>query len=111
MEKQDVIRALGALAHSTRLDIFRALVVAGPEGRTPGQLMAELEVPSATMSFHLKELAGAGLVNQERASRNIVYRAAYDQMNGVLGFLSQNCCAGSPACAPAADTATAACGC
>jgi DNA-binding transcriptional ArsR family regulator len=64
------------------------------------------DIPSATMSFHLKELAAAGLVTQERASRNVVYRAAYDQMNNLLGYLTDNCCAGS-ACSPA--SAKAAC--
>ncbi|MBY0468355.1 MAG: helix-turn-helix domain-containing protein [Burkholderiaceae bacterium] len=107
MDKQDVIRALGALAHPLRLDVFRELVVAGPTGRTPGHLMGALgDIPSATMSFHLKELAAAGLVTQERASRNVVYRAAYDQMNGLLGFLTENCCAGTSACAPNAAEAT-----
>lgn len=101
MNKQDVIRALGALAHPLRLDVFRELVVAGPTGRTPGQLMESLgDIPSATMSFHLKELATAGLVTQERASRNVVYRAAYAQMNDLLGYLTDNCCAGDAACAP-----------
>lgn len=108
MDKQDIVRALGALAHPLRLDIFRELVVAGSVGRTPGHLMAALgEIPSATMSFHLKELSAAGLVTQERASRNVVYRAAYDQMNGLLGYLTANCCAGSSACA--GDPADATC--
>lgn len=105
MEKHTVIRALGALAHPVRLDVFRELVVAGPLGRTPGQLMqAVADIPSATMSFHLKELAAAGLVHQERASRNIVYRAAYEQMNSLLGYLTQNCCAGAD-CALEVSTA------
>jgi ArsR family transcriptional regulator len=110
MEKQAVIRSLSALAHPLRLDVFRALVVAGPQGRTPGQLAEDLGgIPSATMSFHLKELATAGLVSQERASRNIVYRAAYDQMNGLLGYLTENCCHGAE-CAVDQSPA-AACGC
>lgn len=95
MEKTVVIRALAALAHPLRLDVFRALVVAGREGLTPGVLMERLQVPSATLSFHLKELATAGLVTQERASRHIIYRADYAQMNGVLGFLTENCCRGA----------------
>ena len=95
MEKSEVIRSLSALAHPLRLDVFRALVVAGQEGLTPGVLMEQLEVPSATLSFHLKELAAAGLVSQERASRHIIYRAAYEQMNGVLAFLTENCCRGA----------------
>jgi ArsR family transcriptional regulator len=96
MEKHEVIGSLGALAHPLRLDVFRALVVAGLQGRTPGQLAEDLGgIPSATMSFHLKELAAAGLVSQQRASRNIVYRAACDQMNGLLGYLTENCCQGA----------------
>ena len=95
MEKSEVIRALAALAHPVRLDVFRALVVAGHEGLTPGVLTERLRVPSATLSFHLKELAASGLVTQERASRHIIYRAAYGQMNGVLGFLTENCCRGA----------------
>lgn len=108
MEKQEVIRALAALAHPLRLDVFRALVVAGREGLTPGVLAERLEVPSATLSFHLKELAGSGLVTQERVSRHIVYRAAYEHMNGVLGFLTENCCRGTP-CDIHPDAARCAC--
>jgi ArsR family transcriptional regulator, arsenate/arsenite/antimonite-responsive transcriptional repressor len=95
MEKDAVIASMFALAHPMRLDVFRALVVAGPAGLTPGKLMEALGVPSATLSFHLKELASAGLVSQERASRNVIYRAAYEQMNSLLGYLTENCCAGA----------------
>jgi len=109
MEKSAVIKALAALAHPLRLDIFRALIVAGPEGRTPGRLMEDLgNIPSATMSFNLKELAAAGLVTQERASRNVVYRAAYERMNDVLGYLTDNCCAGQ-ACAVGSLSTTCDC--
>lgn len=106
MEERDVIRALAALAHPMRLKAFRALVVAGPEGLTPGVLQAQLDVPPATLSFHLKELSQASLVTAERASRNIIYRAAFDEMNALLGFLTENCCAGE-ACA--VDATEAAC--
>jgi DNA-binding transcriptional ArsR family regulator len=95
MDNDDVIRALGALAHPVRLDVFRALVVAGPDGLTPGVFMERLGVPSATLSFHLKELADAGLVAQERAGRHIIYRAAYDRMDGLIAYLTENCCQGS----------------
>jgi DNA-binding transcriptional ArsR family regulator len=95
MEDDEVIKALAALAHPIRLKVFRALVVAGPAGLVPGVMQEGLSIPATTLSFHLKELAHAGLVQQERASRNIVYRAAYAQMNGVLGYLTDNCCAGS----------------
>lgn len=94
MTKDEVIKALAALAHPKRLDVFRLLVVAGSEGTTPGVLMEQLQVPSATMSLYLKELTAAGLVTQERAGRNVIYRAAYQAMDGVLAFLTENCCQG-----------------
>jgi DNA-binding transcriptional ArsR family regulator len=94
MEERDVIQSLAALAHPLRLQIFRALVVTGRQGLTPSVMQEALEVPATTLSFHLKELASAGLVTQERASRNIIYRAAYERMNGVLGYLTENCCQG-----------------
>lgn len=94
MNEDRVVRALAALAHAIRLRVFRALVVAGPAGLTPRVMQEGLGIPATTLSFHLKELAQAGLVTQERASRYIVYRAAYDEMNGLLGYLTENCCAG-----------------
>lgn len=75
MESNDVVCALAALAQSSRLGIFRALVQAGPAGLTPGDLSAQLEVAGNTLSFHLKELMHADLVSQERAGRNLIYRA------------------------------------
>lgn len=93
-----MIKALAALAHPVRLQVFRALVVAGRPGLTPGVMQGGLGIPAATLSFHLKELAASGLVTQERVSRHIVYRAAFERMNAVLGYLTENCCAGA-ACA------------
>src|ERR1700761_1980860 len=106
MEENEVVKALAALAQPVRLKVFRALVVTGQSGLTPGTMSEALGIPANTLSFHLKELTNAGLATQERASRNIVYRAAYDRMNAVLGFLTENCCAGA-ACAvtPAAARA------
>lgn len=95
MDQTEVVAALAALAHPMRLQVFRALVVAGEAGLTPGVMGEGLGVPNATLSFHLKELARAGLVTQERASRNVIYRAAFDTMNGLLGYLSENCCQGA----------------
>ncbi len=109
MDKAIVIQALGALAHPVRLDVFRALVVAGPGGLTPKALIELLEVPATKLSFHLKELAIAGLVTQQQAGRNIIYRAAYEQMNGVLGFLTENCCKGVPLAEPAEAGACGSC--
>ncbi|PRX23196.1 ArsR family transcriptional regulator [Paraburkholderia sp. BL18I3N2] len=102
MEDKDIIRALAALAHELRLRVFRMLVVAGPTGLTPGAMAEQLDVPNATLSFHLKELMHAGLVTQERDGRSLIYRAAYDQMNAVLGFLTENCCQGQPCLEPGA---------
>ena len=106
MEENQVIKALAALAQPMRLKVFRALVVAGSEGLTPGVLAVQLDVPAATLSFHLKELHQAGLLTQERASRHLIYRAAYAQMNALIGYLTENCCQGEAclvALAPACD--------
>ena len=108
LEEPAVVLALSALAHPVRLKVFRALVVAGRAGLTPGVMQAGLDVPAATLSFHLKELSHAGLVSAERASRHLIYRADFARMNALLGFLTQNCCAGE-ACA--VDTTAAGCGC
>jgi ArsR family transcriptional regulator len=95
MEESGVIKALSALAQPVRLRVFRALVVAGPSGLTPGVLGELLAVPGTSLSFHLKELVQAGLVSQEREGRHLIYRAAYDQMNALLAFLTENCCQGA----------------
>lgn len=102
MEEGDVIKSLAALGQPLRLKVFRALVVAGRQGLTPGVLGETLRIPPATLSFHLKELTSAGLVTQERASRNLIYRAAYDRMNTLLGYLTENCCQGEECLEPAA---------
>ncbi len=94
MESTTVIKALAALAQSSRLEVFRSLVVAGEAGLTPGALSESLGVAPNTLSFHLKELVHADLVTQERVGRNLVYRAQYDRMNAVLAYLTQNCCQG-----------------
>ncbi len=94
MEKQDAIEALGALAQETRLDVFRLLVREGPEGLPAGEIGEALALPAATLSFHLKELRSAGLVACERAGRSRIYRAHFDAMNDLLGFLTENCCQG-----------------
>lgn len=104
MEEKSVIQALAALAQPVRLQVFRALVVAGPVGLTPGVLAEQLGVPSTSLSFHLKELTHANLVSQERDGRNLIYRAVFEQMNALLGYLTENCCQGE-ACLT--DSATA----
>lgn len=95
MQEADAVRSLAALAQALRLRVFRALVVAGPEGLTPGTLAEQLEVAGNTLSFHLKELAHAGLVTQERQGRNLIYRASFTTMNELLGYLTENCCDGA----------------
>ncbi|KAI3611836.1 Arsenical resistance operon repressor (plasmid) [Cupriavidus necator H850] len=96
MEETEIVRSLAALAHSLRLQVFRLLVVAGPPGMTPGAIAEQLDVPAATLSFHLKEMMYARLVTQEREGRRLIYRAAFDQMNALLSFLTANCCQGQP---------------
>ena len=95
MESDVVVKSLAALAQPLRLQVFRALVVRGPDGLTPGTMSEALGIPANTLSFHLKELTHAGLVTQERASRHIIYRAAFEHMNGLLSYLTQNCCRGA----------------
>jgi ArsR family transcriptional regulator len=108
MEENDVIKGLAALAQPLRLQVFRALVVVGDAGLTPGAIHEALGTPPATLSFHLKELVNAGLVTQERASRNLIYRANYERMNGLLGYLTKNCCQGA-ACAVEDSATSCAC--
>lgn len=108
VEQAKVIHSLAALAHPVRLQVFRALVVAGANGMTPGTMSDGLSIPANTLSFHLKELAHAGLVTQERASRNIIYRAAYGHMTALLGYLTENCCRGTPC---AVEDTAASCSC
>lgn len=107
MEESDAVKSLSALAQPHRLKAFRALVVAGQDGLTPGDIAAALEVPASTLSFHLKELVHAGLVAQERRGRHLIYRAEYRRMNDLLTYLTDNCCQGE-ACL---DDAAAGCNC
>ena len=108
MDENQVVSALAALAQPVRLNVFRALVVVGQSGLTPSAMAEGLAIPPNTLSFHLKELATAGLVVQERLGRNIVYRADYARMNALLGYLTENCCQGS-ACAVTAATSPCPC--
>jgi ArsR family transcriptional regulator len=92
MEAQDVVQSLAALAQPVRLQVFRALVVAGPAGLTPGELVEAIAVPGTSLSFHLKELTHSGLVTQERHGRNLIYRAAFGRVNALIAYLTENCC-------------------
>ena len=94
MKSNTVVRALGALAHESRLAIFRALVVAGPEGLAAGDIAQQLGVSPSGLSFHLKDLSHAGLVDARQDGRFIFYSANFDAMSGLISFLTENCCEG-----------------
>lgn len=94
MEPADVIQALAALAHAHRLAVYRKLVQAGAEGMSAGAIAIALSIPNSSLSFHLSQLRNAGLIEQERRHRTLIYRADYGAMNAVLGYLTENCCAG-----------------
>jgi ArsR family transcriptional regulator len=105
MKSKDAIQSLSALAQESRLAVFRLLVKRGPEGYTPTQLGEKLNVASPTLSFHLKELQRAGLVDVHRDGRFLYYRPNFAHMNRLIGFLTESCCAladegCSPQCAP-----------
>jgi len=106
MEIKAAVNALSALAHETRLSVFRALIQAGAQGVAAGELARRLGVVANTMSAHLNVLDHAGLVHSRRVGRSIIYSAAYDRMTDVLAFLIEDCCAGAPeVCAPLATLA------
>ena len=92
MEKQTAVAALAALAHETRLDVFRLLVRAGSEGLPAGTVGERLGIPAATLSFHLKELKGAGLIRCEREGRSRIYSPDFAAMSALLAYLTENCC-------------------
>jgi ArsR family transcriptional regulator, arsenate/arsenite/antimonite-responsive transcriptional repressor len=101
MESNDAVEALGALAQDSRLQVYRLLVQAGPEGLAASDIAERLGVPANTLSFHLKILSHADLVLSRQEGRFIYYSANYEQMNALLGFLTENCCGGR-SCMPAA---------
>lgn len=103
METKQIIDALSALAHETRLKVFRLLVEAGPEGLAAGSIGEKLELPPATLSFHLSHLARAGLARGRQDGRFVIYSADFQSMNELVGFLTDNCCGGR-ACAPVPRT-------
>lgn len=94
MKTNDAIKALAALAQGTRLGVYRLLVQRGPEGLPPGAIAEKLDVPNATLSFHLKELSQAGLVSARQEGRFIYYAANYSAVNALVGYLTENCCGG-----------------
>lgn len=94
MTEDKAVSALAALAHAQRLQAFRLLVVAGPDGLTPSVMADRLGMARNALSFHLKELSHAGLTTVEQQGRNLIYRANYMQMNALLGYLTEHCCQG-----------------
>ena len=104
MKITDAVRALAALAQETRLSIFRLLVEAGPTGLAAGEIALAVGASPANLSFHLKELAHAGLVRSKQEGRFVFYSAHYEHMNQLLGYLTDNCCARDGACQPCTPT-------
>src|SRR5450631_1110610 len=103
MKKPDAVAALAALAQDNRLEVYRLLVQAGPEGLPAGQVAAALGLAPNTLTFHFDRLRSAGLVTVRREGRSMIYAARFETMNALLGYLTENCCQGAPqACAPAA---------
>lgn len=96
VDESDAITALAALAQVQRLRAFRSLIAAGPDGLTPGAMAEQLGIAPSGLSFHLKELAHAGLVSAQARGRNLIYRANFDRMNGLLAYLTEHCCQGEP---------------
>ena len=100
MNAKQAVAALAALAHESRLGVYRMLVEAGPEGLNAGTIAVRLKLPPSSLTFHLQNLHRAGLVSQERRSRELIYAADFAAMNGLVGYLTENCCGGASACAP-----------
>jgi len=102
MEKTGAVAALAALAQDNRLDVFRLLVEAGPEGMPAGEIANALALAPNTLTFHFDRLRAAGLVTARKDGRSVIYAARFETMNALLGYLTENCCRGAPdACAPA----------
>ena len=101
MQAKEAVEALGALAQEHRLGLFRMLVQAGPAGMAAGVIADALGIPNSSLSFHLTQLQGAGLIAQRREGRSLIYTADYAAMDRLVGYLMENCCGGA-ACAPAA---------
>lgn len=108
LDESAAVKALGALAQAQRLRAFRALVVAGLEGLTPGAMAEQLSVAPSALSFHLKELAYSGLVSSEARGRNLIYRADFAHMTALLNYMTKHCCQGQ-ACSVTADAGCAIC--
>ncbi len=95
MDTPGAVSVLQALAQETRLELLRLLVRVGPKGMAAGEIARRLAVPAPTLSFHLKAMQQAGLLSSERVGRSLVYRAGFDRLSEVVGFLTENCCEGA----------------
>jgi len=106
MRSPEAVAALAALAHEHRLAVYRMLVQAGPEGLPAGEIATRLKLAPSSLTFHLQSLQRAGLISQQRMSRQLIYAADFTTMNDLIGYLTENCCVGSasadcgPKCAP-----------
>lgn len=100
MKDAQAVEALAALAQESRLAVFRLLVKRGPEGYAAGEIGERLEIPAPTLSFHLKTLSQAGLVTTRKESRFVYYAANFERMNGLVAYLTENCCGLGSDCAP-----------
>jgi DNA-binding transcriptional ArsR family regulator len=107
MEAAQVIGALGALAHETRLAVFRMLVQRGPDGLSAGVIAEKSGVAPSSLTFHLQQLVHAGLIHQRRLSRQIIYAADFAAMNGLIAYLGENCCGSAETCAPVCNPISA----
>lgn len=103
MDSKAAVNSLAALAQTSRLGIFRLLVEAGPEGLSAGRVGESLGLPPTTLSFHLKELSHAGLIDSRNEGRYVIYSANFNAMNSLIAYLTENCCGGQSCCEPAAD--------
>jgi ArsR family transcriptional regulator len=98
MKASRAVAALSALAHEHRLAIYRLLVESGPEGLNAGTIAARLKVPPSSLTFHIQHLHRAGLLSQERSSRQLIYAADFSVMNDLVGYLTENCCGRAASC-------------
>jgi ArsR family transcriptional regulator, arsenate/arsenite/antimonite-responsive transcriptional repressor len=106
ISESHAVKSLAALAQAQRLRAFRALVVAGTDGLTPGVMAEQLDITASALSFHLKELVHSGLASSEPRGRNLIYRANFDQMTALLLYLTEHCCQGQACAVPDISTCT-----
>lgn len=100
MDAKQSVAALAALAHETRLEVFRILVQRGPDGLSAGAIATELDLPPSSLTFHLQQLTHAGLITQRRVSRQLIYATDFTAMNELMAYLTENCCGDAVACGP-----------